>query len=176
MYFPSYIVNCEMGKSFKNSDSASENMNVSLDGTDFSIREPKPFNTKWFSHKFNGSGIRYEIGISIVEGDIVWASGGFPCGEWSDLKISKDLYLNYSRKETTSADKGYRLKIFFKQPTNAVERKILARHETLNGRIKEFSILSNRFRNALKKHPKVFHAVVNVIQVSISNGESLFNI
>lgn len=74
-------------------------MHVSLDGTDFRIREPQPFNKKWYSHKFKGPGIRYEIGISIVEGDIVWAVGGVPCGEWSDLKIAKFLYVKYAEKE-----------------------------------------------------------------------------
>lgn len=157
-------------------NSVSKKMNVTLDGTDFKIREPQPFNRKWYSHKFNGPGIRYEIGLSIVEGDIVWASGGFPCGEWNDLSIAKELYVSYARKEKTLADKGYRLKPFFKQPSNAIEKKLLARHETLNGRIKEFAILGNRFRHPLQKHPSVFHAVVNVIQVSISTGELLFEL
>jgi len=140
----------------KNSNS---NMHVSLDGTDYRIREPQPFNRKWYSHKFKGPGIRYEIGISIVEGEIVWASGGFPCGQWTDLKIAKDVYLRYARNEITLADKGYRFRNFFKQPSNVMEKRILARHETLNGRLKQFSILSNRFRHSLKKRPSVFHAL-----------------
>lgn len=151
-------------------------MHVSLDGTHFLIREPQPFNKKWFSHKFKKAGLAYEIGISIVEADIVWASGGFPAGEWSDLKMAKDLYVKFAPKEKTLADKGYRLKPFFKQPSNAFEKRILARHETLNGRLKEFAILSNRFRHPLKKHPMVFHAVINVVQVSITNGEKLFDL
>lgn len=151
-------------------------MHVSLDGTDFRINEPTPFNKKWFSHKFKSAGIRYEIGISIVMGEIVWASGGFPCGEWPDLKIAKDLYLKYASNEVTLADKGYRLNNFFKNPSNAKQKRILARHETFNGRLKEFAILNNRFRNSLKKHPMVFHALTNVLQVSISNGERLFEL
>lgn len=151
-------------------------MNVTLDGTDFRIREPKPFNKKWYSHKFRGPGTRYELGLSLVEGDIVWASVGFPCREWNDLAIAKDLYVSYARKEITLADKGYILKPFFKQPSNAIEKKLLAQHETVNGRIKEFAILGNRFRHPLKKHPTVFHAVVNIIQVSVSNGEQLFEL
>lgn len=151
-------------------------MHVSLDGTDFRIREPQPFDRKWYSHKFKTAGIRYEIGISIVEGWIVWASGGLPCGEWSDLKIAKDLYIHFAKNEVTLADRGYPLKPYFKQPSNALERKILARHETLNRRLKEFSILSVTFRNSLKRHPLIFHAIVNIIQVSIENGENLFEL
>jgi len=30
---------------------------VSVDGTDFRIQEPIPFDAKWFSHKFNGPGL-----------------------------------------------------------------------------------------------------------------------
>lgn len=69
-------------------------MFVTLDGTDCRIEEPRPFNKKWFSHKFKAAGNRYEIGLSIVNGDIVWASGGFPCGEWTDIKIAMDHYLH----------------------------------------------------------------------------------
>ncbi len=151
-------------------------MRFSLDGTDFKIEEPQPFNTKWYSHKFNSAGIRYEIGISIVEGEIVWASGGLPAGEWTDLKIALDLYVNVAENEITLADKGYNQKKYFKNPCNRMEKKILARHETLNGRLKEFGILSQRFRNALNKHPLVFHAVVNIVQISIMNGEKLFEL
>lgn len=65
------------------------NMHVSLDGTDFRIYEPTPFSKRWFSHKFKAAAIRYEIGISIGQGNIVWAAGGYPAGDWPDLKIAK---------------------------------------------------------------------------------------
>ncbi len=31
-----------------------------VDGTDFKIYEPAPFNPKWWSHKLNCAGLRYE--------------------------------------------------------------------------------------------------------------------
>ena len=34
-----------------------------LDGTDFPIEEPSPFNPKWFSDKFHMAGLCYEISI-----------------------------------------------------------------------------------------------------------------
>lgn len=151
-------------------------MYVTLDGTDFKIMEPTVFSPKWFSHKFHGPGVRYEVGLSIGSADIVWASGGFPCGEWPDFAIAKNLYLYYAKDEVTLADKGYRFKHYFKQPSNNSEHSLLARHETLNGRLKHFEILNQRFRNDLKKHPPVFHACVNIIQICIQNGERLFEI
>eukprot|EP00171_Calliarthron_tuberculosum_P022157 IDg22157t1 len=45
---------------------------VSVDGTDCSIEEPYPRSTKWYSHKINGPGLRYEIGLSLLHSTIVW--------------------------------------------------------------------------------------------------------
>lgn len=126
-------------------------MNVTLDGTDFRIYEPTPFSSLWYSHKFKAAGVRYEIGISIGNGDIVWASGGFPCGEWTDLKIAKDLYVEcVTSGEITLADEGYPLQKYFKQPSNEKEFRLLSRHETLNGRLKNFEILNCRFRHPFR--------------------------
>ena len=44
---------------------------ISLDGTDFRILEPSPFDPKWYSHKFKGAGVRYEVGICLKTGWIV---------------------------------------------------------------------------------------------------------
>ena len=61
---------------------------ISVDGTDFHIYEPTPFNRKWYSHKFKGPGVRYEIRRCIQTGDIVWVNGPFPCGAYPDRKIA----------------------------------------------------------------------------------------
>lgn len=152
-------------------------MYVSLDGIDFPINEPTPFDKKWFSHKFKGAGLRYEIGIGIGCGEIVWASGPYPCGDWPDIKIAKDLYIHCLREgEVTLADKGYRLASHFKQPSTPYEKRILARHETANGRLKNFKVLNMKFRHKLDKHPLVFNACLNIIQIAIANGEPLFEL
>lgn len=81
---------------------------VSVDGTDFPIFEPKPFNPKWFSHKFKGPGLRYEIAFCIETGKIVWVHGPFPCGAYPDLKIFRmALKLALSDSERTVADGTY---------------------------------------------------------------------
>jgi hypothetical protein len=81
---------------------------MSVDGTDFRIREPQPFNPKWYSKKFNGPGLRYEVGICIRTGWICWLNGPFPCGHWPDIWISRD-YLVYllDRDERLLSDGGY---------------------------------------------------------------------
>ena len=48
-----------------------------------------------------------------------------------------------------------------------------ARHEALNGRIKEFSVLSERFRHKIDKHKIVFEAVCVVVQYTLENGRPL---
>ena len=60
---------------------------VANDGTDFRIYEPQPFSKKWFSNKFNGPGLQYEVAINIQTGDIVWINGPYKCGAWTDIKI-----------------------------------------------------------------------------------------
>lgn len=77
----------------------------------------------------------------------------------------------------TLADKGYRDSKFFLLPnqTNCHTHKIImSRHETVNKRLRHYKILKDTFRNSIEKHPTVFHAVVNLTQLSIENGEPLF--
>jgi hypothetical protein len=60
-----------------------------VDGIDFRIQEPRKngFNTKWYSHKYNKPGIRYEVATCINTGHIVWIHGPFPCGSHDDRTV-----------------------------------------------------------------------------------------
>ena len=60
---------------------------LSLDGTDCPINEPRPFNRLWWTKKFNGPGVRYEIALNIRTGEICWINGPFQCGPWPDGSI-----------------------------------------------------------------------------------------
>lgn len=132
----------------------------------------------WYSHKFKGPGLRYEIGLNIRTGFIVWAFGGYPCGEYPDLKLSRELYvLSVKPGEKTLADKGYKDSNFFilpNQQNKTIHSRIMARHETVNKRLRQFAILKKSFRHDLKKHPICFHAVVNITQLVLQNGSPLF--
>ncbi len=140
--------------------------------------EPTVFDRKWYSHKFHGPGLRYEVGLCIRTGHIVWAYGGLPCGEWPDIRIARDAFI-YSLlpREKAVADKGYQDRRFFENPNGDQQKeRILARHETVNRRIKQFFCMQHRFRHALFLHPTFFHAVVNLTQLMIENGEPLYSV
>ena len=81
---------------------------MTVDASDFRINEPTPFDPVWYSHKFNGPALRYEMGISIQTGYICWISGPFPAGEFNDLEIFQ-LYLKdlLARHERVEADSIY---------------------------------------------------------------------
>ena len=63
----------------------------------------------WWSHKFNGPGLRYEIGVCIQTGWIVWVNGPYPAGQWPDLRIARgSLNQLLDAGERFIADGGYR--------------------------------------------------------------------
>lgn len=153
---------------------------ISLDGVDFEINEPIPFNKKWYSFKHNGPGLRYEIGLCLNTSNIVWAHGGVPCGEYSDLKLARDVLIHMlNPNEKIVADRGYNDNLFFVTPSNSPQypriKRILARHETINKRLKQWKCLGSRFRHPLFRHPKCFHAIINITQIMINNGDPLFS-
>ena len=156
---------------------------VLIDGTDCRIFESTPFDPKWFSHKFNGPGIRYEVGLAI-NGLIVWINGGFPCGEWSDIEIARSAIIHQiDDGEKIIVDSGYRGEDWcFECPNGRSNRRsrilglIRARHENLNGKLKQFGVLSQKFRHELHKHPMCLYAVANITQVSLQTDSHLFHV
>ena len=78
-----------------------------IDGTDVPSYEPGSRSTIWWSHKFNGPGIKYEVGTCIQTGEIVWFRGPFPCN-MSDKDIF-DLFLSDKLLpgEGVEAESGY---------------------------------------------------------------------
>jgi hypothetical protein len=82
---------------------------VTIDGVDFAIQEPSPFDTCWYSHKFDGPGIWYEIAACIHTGDIVSFTGPFECGKWPDILIFRHKLKQMLRPdEKIIADRGYK--------------------------------------------------------------------
>jgi hypothetical protein len=178
------LINCyyfqvKLENRYDGADSESYCFN-SLDGTDYRIYQKMPFDRKWYSHKFHGPGLRYEIALCIKTGFIVWANGPYPCGRWPDLSIARDCYVNIiDDGEMTVADLGYRDSRYFITPNrenSSIHKKVMARHETVNRRMKQFNVLGQVFRHPLHKHARCFRAVLNITQISIRNGEALYDL
>lgn len=161
------------------------NLYCSLDGVDFPIQEPRVdgrVQRMYYSHNLNRSGLRYGIGLSIATGDIVWAYGGYPCGEYPDLLLAWEAYLpSIDDGEMTVSDNGYQDPNYFIFPrmfpgSAQHQKEILSRHETINSRLKQFNVLKEPFRGLLDTHTNCFHAVVNIVQVMIDCGENLYQL
>jgi len=159
---------------------------MTVDGTDFRIPQ-KGAATKgnaFASHKYAGkSALRYELGVDILAGNLVWIQGPYPAGKYTGIKIFNKVLRNFLEPgERVEADDGYRghpNKI--KCPGNdtnpaenrAMQGRVRARHETLNGWLKNWGVLSQVYRHDIMRHGDVFRACAVVTQLTIENGEPL---
>ena len=159
---------------------------MTVDGTDYSIQEPSPFSSMWYSHKTKGAALRYEIAICIQTGWIVWTCGPFPAGDFPDLEVFrlglKDELMRGGKVET---DEGYRGADFcictpsdYEGNTTwrIMKGQARARHETINRNLKEFNVLRDTFCHDPNKHYLGFHAVVAVVQSEILSGRGTYQI
>ena len=156
---------------------------VTLDGTDMSceIRIDKRF----FSHKFNRGGVKYEIGVCIKTGHIVWINGPFRCG-MPDITVARQAVLYALKKgEKLEADLGYRGEDLKINTPNELGREDLEkmksnarhRHETVNRRMKIFGVLAQRFRHDIvSTHSMSFRAVAVIVQLNIETHASLYEV
>ncbi|CAJ1954972.1 unnamed protein product [Cylindrotheca closterium] len=157
---------------------------VSVDGTDFRTVEYYPFDPWRCSHKFKCAALRYEVAIAIKTGFIVHVKGPFKAGTWTDKKIVKlELHGKLAPGEYYLADGGYTnknapviTKNTIPQHERAKMNAIMARHETINGRFKDWQILENRFRHGEHRHRGVFTAIAVITQVEIETGMHVFGV
>ena len=113
-------------------------------------------------------------------GDIVWLNGPYPCGEFNDIKIFKDkLQKKLRNHEKVEADgiyrgcEGARSKgDFVSISDKKAKGKVRGRHETVNGRLKNWSCLREVWRHPIEKHKIAFAAVVVITQIAFDNGEA----
>ena len=162
---------------------------MSVDGTDFRIlqkglaKKGNPFG----SHKYAGkSALRYELGVDILAGNLVWIQGPYPAGKYNDIAILDKVLAHFlDPGESIEADNGYRGhpdKV--KCPENAAnprenvgkQARVRSRHETLNGRLKNWGILQQVFRHDITLHGKVFRACAVITQLMLENGKPLFSV
>ena len=152
---------------------------VSVDGTDCPIEEPRPaFNPKWHSHKLNAAGLRYEIGMCIQTGLMVWINGPYPPGSWPDLRIFRHRMVDaLDNGEWIVADEGYkegqqfvlnkkwaRFPVWWKRMAS----RVLSKHENINSQFKKWRILCMPFRHLREMHEGVFKGIGNVVQIQLT--------
>ena len=150
---------------------------VSIDGTDFRIKEPHPFQPGWYSVKFRGPAVRYEVGICIATGWIVWVFGPFRAGKNDHLISQEGVDLILDHGERYIADKIYASECAI-NPYDAWNNAdsqymtlVRGRHETINRLFKQFKSIANTFRRDPAKHGLFMYSIANIIQVGIMFGE-----
>lgn len=171
-----------------------------MDGTDLRIYCPPPLFTlsywetamlaedgtfdclkKWFSHKFRGYGIKYELGINMVTGEIVWMNGPFR-GATPDISICRSGLLKVLPVvERVLADKGYigELQIVTpeKNRIDHPEDADLNRHrqlvERVIGRIKFFRICEAKYRGDLNKHQTLMNVICRLCNLMMLEEEPM---
>lgn len=157
---------------------------VSVDGTDFRIPHA---GRRFYSYKYKASGLRYEVALCILSGEIVWLNGPFEPGIWNDISIFRSALLGELEEgERVEADDGYSgeaprhvkcpCSIAQRDDTDEMQSIVRRRHETVNKRFKQFGVLKQLYRHDIRDHGDKFRCVAIVTQLSIQNGEPLFSV
>jgi len=155
---------------------------VSVDGTDFRIAE---LGKNFYSYKFKKSGLRYEVAICILTGDIVWINGPYECGMYNDIMVFRDSLLSHLEpNERVEADDGYigehpeHIKcpagLCNPEETEFMQQRVRNRQETVNRRFKDWGCLKQVWRHEIPLHGDAFRAVAIITQLTINSGDKLF--
>jgi hypothetical protein len=182
---------------FENDGPTPYRARMTVDGTDFEIRQPTlkseiikkltrddriRYKKSWYSHKFKGPGLRYEVGVCIKTGVICWVNGPFKPGLYNDLMIFRNKLIHcLIRGEMVEADAGYRGEPIFVSVPNVDDTEeqekfksnARARQENVNKFFKEWEILAQVFRHNVNKHCIVFWAIVTLTQITFDMEEKL---
>jgi hypothetical protein len=165
-----------------------------IDGTDLEIlRPPLPpelenashaeqweFYKLWYSHKLNTTAIKYELGVHVKTGKIVWFHGPFR-GATADISIFRDsLMTKLVPREMVMADLGYcgtisiltaekgsAYKEIRRTPEDKIFNSVRSKIERTIGRIKFFNICHTAFRNSLASHRSIFDVVCRLTNVNL---------
>ena len=156
---------------------------MTVDGTDFRIPE---HGKVFYSHKFKKSGLRYEVGLCIATGDIVWLNGPYECGRWPDISIFRDSLLSHlaPAERIEADDHGYfgehplhvKCPAGFANPESTLfmQQRARNRQETVNKRFKDWGLLKQVYRHEIAGHGVAFRAIAVITQLAINGGEALF--
>jgi DDE superfamily endonuclease len=162
---------------------------MSVDGTDCLVMDPWPFDKKWYSQKLNGPGVKYEVGVSIANCDIVWINGPFVASKNDSTIFREKLSGLLAIDEGVEVDKGYTGDDKLMHPNVNIGRLqrcqkniVRGRHETVNSRLKIFNVLNVPFRHTnprdkmMGKHHLCFTAIAVITQLKFDEGEKLYDV
>ncbi len=124
--------------------------------------------------------------LDILAGNLVWIQGPYPAGKYNNIKIFNSVLRHYLEPgERVEADNGYvghadKIKCLHNtcnpEENLAIQACVRSWHETWNGRLKNWGILAQVYSHDIVAHGMVFHACTVVSQLSIANGEPLFEV
>jgi hypothetical protein len=137
-----------------------------------------------FFHKINGVALKYEVGVCIQTGYIVWVNGPFKAGKWNDIKLNRStLKEQLLPGEMVEADRGYRgdetvrcPDTVFPRSYKQAKQKARARHKMVNGRLKKYRVLASVFRHERNLHQFVFYAVAVIKKIGFEDGSPPFSV
>jgi hypothetical protein len=144
----------------------------------------------WYSQKFNGPGIKYEVLVCIKTGFIVWINGPFPASfNDSTIFIREGLAAALADDEGVECDGGYKGHPKLKSKSvnkSRLERQqksaVRSRHEIVNSRLKIYNVLNIPFHHLkprdqfLMKHGWCFHAIAVVTQLKFEANETIYDV
>jgi hypothetical protein len=152
---------------------------ITVDGVNFITQEFRlDPSTKWFDHKSHSCGLKYEIAISVWQSRCVWINGPYPAGLRHDRALFCGAMTMDNPKSTwdrdallwkipegkkaiaDSAYEGFPEKVTVKRPGHSAQvftflDRAQNRHESYNGRLQNYSILTHRFRHGTNTEEKM---------------------
>jgi hypothetical protein len=173
---------------------------MTVDGTHLVILEPGdsdvPKDPSYFSFKHHTAGFNYEVGVHLFESRCIWLSGPYKAGDFNDAKMFREGGLKARLEKAGKkaiADDGYRgfpdqistANSLDSEAVRVFKVRARQRHEIYNSKLKQFAILSERFRCKNNTNDKFtvdeklqmcFEAVNVLVQYKMEMGEPLFDI
>ena len=142
---------------------------------DFPTYDPTPMKSKkkgptpYYSHHVKGPALRYEVGVSIFGGDIVWTNGPFRAGCTTESETIESLKKTIDPDEIVEQFSRLGLSCG-KKPDSDMAKKVpnrtRDRQKMINDRLTSFKILQG-FRHGISSHISVFRAIVVFIQLEV---------
>lgn len=147
----------------------------------FRIQEPRRNPSAcWYSHKFNGPGLGWEIALSIHEQQLAWLSGPHMASKHDITIFREELEGEIPDGKLAIGDSGYRGsdKVAVSQEGDSdelrtVKNRARARQENFNERMKRFRILGETFKYDYTKLVHVVEAIAVLTQYDIEEGRPL---